>query len=117
MRRRRITRFSVVRTASVMSLVYALAGALVLLPSALIGVVVIPEAPAGAFGSLEFLRAAVLSPMLYAFIGWPVTALVLIAYNIAARWLGGIEYETQAADAAVDVTVPDEEPGGDQARG
>ncbi len=84
-----------------MALVYALAGALILLPSALIGLLVIPDAAAGAFGSVAFLQSAVVSPLLYAFLGWPVTALVLIAYNIVARWLGGIEYHAEPVEDGV----------------
>lgn len=91
--RRRIRRIGVVRTATVLALVYAVGGALILIPSALVALLLVPEAQPGAFGSAGFLGSALVSPLLYAFLGWPVTALVLIAYNVVARWLGGIEYE------------------------
>ena len=93
--RRRIRRIGVVRTATVLALVYAVGGAMILIPSALVALLVLPDAQPGAFGSLQFLGSALLSPLLYAFLGWPVTALVLIAYNVVARWLGGIEYEVE----------------------
>ncbi len=98
MRRRRIRRIGVVRTATVLALVYAVAGALVVVPSALIGLLVIGDAQPGSFGSPAYVQAALLSPLLYAFLGWPVTALVVIAYNLVARVLGGIEYYAEDDD-------------------
>ncbi len=83
------------RTATVLALVYAVAGALILVPAALLGLLVVGDAPPGTFGSPAYVQSALLSPLLYAFLGWPVTALVLIAYNLVARVLGGIEYHVE----------------------
>lgn len=82
-----------------LAVVYAVGGALLLIPSAVLGYLFIPDAPAGAFGSAAFVGSALVAPLLYAFLGWPLTALVLIAYNVVARWLGGIEYEVDEETA------------------
>ena len=90
--RRRIRRIGVLRTASVLALVYGAVGAVLLIPAALIGFILVADAQPGDVGSLEFVQTALFSPLMYAFIGWPVSALVLISYNVIARWLGGFEY-------------------------
>ena len=90
-----------------LALVYAVAGALILIPSAVIGLLVVPSRQPGAFGSAEFLQGALVSPLLYAFVGWPLTALVLIAYNLVARLLGGIEYETEGEGTEQTETTPE----------
>ena len=71
---------------------YAAVGAAVLIPSALLGLLIVSEPRPGAVGSLEFVQSALLAPLFYAFLGWPATALVCIVYNLIARLLGGVEY-------------------------
>ena len=107
--RRRLRHIGVLRTATVLSLVYGAVGAVILIPTALVGLLFLPDARPGAVGSASFVQSAVFSPVLYAFVGWPVTALVVIAYNVVARWVGGIEYYV---DEETDPLGGDEAPEG-----
>lgn len=93
----RIRRFGIIRTANLAAIVYALVTLLFLVPIALILL---------AAGSVEFTdslgRTArielspvwlIVIPLVYAIVGWLITALFCLMYNLAAAITGGIEME------------------------
>lgn len=92
---RRIRRIGILRTATVLAVVYVVASAVLLVPAALAGLVVIGDAPPGSLGSVEALLGAVIAPLFYGFVGWPITAFVCLVYNAVSRFLGGIEVEVE----------------------
>ena len=48
-----------------------------------------------AVGGAMFLLFAILAPFLYGFIGFLAGALTAWIYNLAAKWIGGIEIDLQ----------------------
>lgn len=115
----RLRRFGVVRTATVVGLMYALLVGVILIPILLlVGVVgvqtdlgtgrpaVIGEpgsdlgtgtAGAGAVGIAGLLALGLLAALLYGIVGWILTAVVCLLYNLVARWTGGIEVQVVQA--------------------
>lgn len=99
----RLTRFGVVRTASVAAIVYLILGAIIFIPVALI-VSSTPVTVVDQFGRPVTMQISpvlfLFLPLVYAAVGWVFTALACLIYNLAARVAGGIEFE------AVPVAVP-----------
>jgi prepilin signal peptidase PulO-like enzyme (type II secretory pathway) len=112
----RLRRFGVVRTATVVGLMYALLVGIILIPILLlvgavslqtdVGTTVIGEpgsdlgtgtAGAGALGIAGLLLIGLLAAVLYGIVGWVLTAIVCLLYNLVARWTGGIEVEVVQA--------------------
>jgi hypothetical protein len=113
----RLRRFGVARTATVVGLMYALLVGIILIPILLLvgavglqtdpGTVVIGEpgsdlgrtgtAGAGALGIAGLLLLGLLAALLYGIVGWIVTAIACLLYNLVARWTGGIEVQVVQA--------------------
>lgn len=85
--RKRITRIAPLQLGKVFAVLYAI----ISIPIALI------MALAASFGSAEQsipLWMIVAIPVFYVVFGFLFTALAAWLYNVAARWTGGVEYET-----------------------
>ena len=93
----RVRRLGVVRTATVASVVYLLITLIILLPFVLVlataGPITITD-QAGRTTTLELSPfVLLLLPFVYALIGWVLTALSCLIYNLAAAITGGAELE------------------------
>ena len=87
----RIRRFGVLRTATVVAVAYAIVFLVIAIPLALLGL----AAPRGGFGAafIGFFLFVLL--VVYPLIIWVFTALACLVYNLAARFVGGIEVEVE----------------------
>jgi hypothetical protein len=99
----RLTRFGVVRTASVAAIVYLILSAIICIPIALFAAGT-PMTVTDQFGRTVTMQFPTLFiaflPILYAVFGWIFTAVACLIYNLAAWATGGIEFE------AVPVAAP-----------
>lgn len=84
----RIRRFGIAQTAKVLGALYGLLG-LVFVPFVLIGAMFAPDSMG--FG----LGFAIMFPLMYAAIGFIMTAIGCALYNLVAGWVGGIEVELE----------------------
>jgi membrane protease YdiL (CAAX protease family) len=88
----RIRRFGVLRTATVVAVAYAIAFAFVAIPLALIGL----AAPRGAFAMAAVVPALLFVLLVvYPIVIWVFTAIACLVYNLAARFVGGIEVQVE----------------------
>ena len=87
-----IRRFSVVKTATVVAVMYVVIVAIFLVPFALLTIAVAPsDSPtSGLVGILVF---GLVGALLYGVFGWIFTAIACAIYNLAAGWVGGIEVQ------------------------
>lgn len=90
----RIRRFGVVRTATVVAVLYMIMIAIFFVPAAVIVLAVGRGDSAG--GALGVLFVGLLAAVLYAVLGWVFTAIACALYNVAAGWVGGIEVQVEA---------------------
>ena len=92
----RLTRFGVIRTASVAAIVYLIISAIFAIPFALI-VSTTPMTITDQFGRQVTMQLSpvfiLFLPLLYAAFGWVFTAIACLIYNLAAWVAGGIEFE------------------------
>ncbi|MDQ3879859.1 MAG: hypothetical protein M3295_02105 [Chloroflexota bacterium] len=90
--KRRIRRFSVLRSATAIAVMYAILIAVFAIPVGLIGLAISAgqRSPA-AVGFVFFLFA----PLLYGFIAWLAFLLTFAIYNLTSRWTGGIEVDVE----------------------
>ena len=93
----RIRRFGVVRTANLAAVVYLLLTLLFVLPFVLILAAAGPMEFTDQFGrtaSVDFSPIwLLLVPLVYAVLGWIITALFCLIYNLAAAITGGVEIQ------------------------
>ncbi|HUG48643.1 MAG TPA: hypothetical protein VMP67_09540 [Candidatus Limnocylindria bacterium] len=88
----RIRRFGVIRTATVVAVAYAIAFAILAVPLVLIAL----SAPRGAFGLAAAIPAMLIALLvIYPLLIWVLTAVACLVYNLAARWVGGIEVDVE----------------------
>ena len=91
-----------VRTATVVAVLYALIVAIIILPIIVIAVLLGASTGGtnGGFfagvGLVVGLLIGLLVTFFYAAIGWIFAALACLLYNLAARWVGGIEVSVEA---------------------
>ena len=90
----RIRRFGVVKTATVVAVMYVLVNAIVGVPIAILIVL------AGRGSGIEALgptvvAGAVFAAAFYGIFGWIFTAIACGLYNVAAGWVGGIEVQVE----------------------
>jgi hypothetical protein len=94
----RITRFNVIKTSNVVAVVYMLIVAIFIVPFLLLGLFFGATGGSQAQqvlgGGLIFAVVAILG---YGLLGWVFTAIACLIYNLAARWVGGIEVQVEAA--------------------
>ena len=99
----RLTRFGVIRTASVAAIVYLIISAIFAIPFALI-VSTTPMTITDQFGRQVTMQLSpvfiLFLPLLYAAFGWVFTAIACLIYNLAAWVTGGIEFEAVAVSSA-----------------
>ena len=90
----RIRRIGVLRTATVVAVAYAIVFAIIFVPIALLGLAFVPggDAVSGLAGMLSI---GVVLVVVYPLIIWVGTALACLIYNLAARLVGGIEFEIE----------------------
>ena len=93
----RIRRFSVVKTATVVALMYTVIVAVFAIPFLLLFAVAgvsTNGGPTQAVGNgFSLLIVAVVAALVYGLIGWIATAIVCLLYNFVAGLVGGIEVE------------------------
>ena len=91
----RIRRFSVIRTANTVALMYVIAIAIVAIPLMLLFLVAPP--PRGSGGpNIGFVAAPIFAIVIAVFYGlasWVFTALACLVYNLTSRFTGGIGME------------------------
>jgi hypothetical protein len=110
----RLHRVGVLRTATVLSLLYAMTAfvfwALIAVSFLLIGVEASGVPDIGAFdlgaGVVGILIGVVVAAVLYGLIGWVITAIACVFYNWVASFTGGVEFELRTAPAAVAPPAP-----------
>lgn len=89
----RIRRFGVMKTATVVAIMYMLIVGVFVVPILLLALVAAPNASGSIGGIVVFGLLAVFG---YGLLGWVFTAIAAAIYNLAARWVGGIEVEIEA---------------------
>jgi len=89
----RIRRFGVMKTATVVAVMYMIIVAVFAIPFALLALIVTPSQASGGAGSI--IVVALIAIFVYGVFGWVFTAIALAIYNLAARWVGGIEVEVE----------------------
>jgi hypothetical protein len=92
----RITRFNVIKTSNVVAVIYMLIVAIFVIPFLILGFLF------GATGSpqaQQFLGGGmivgVVAVLVYGLFGWIFTAIACLIYNLAARWVGGVEVQVE----------------------
>jgi hypothetical protein len=88
-----IRRFSVVKTATVVAVMYVVIVAVFFIPFAILALAVAPSNSSGAGGLVGVIVFALLAALLYGVFGWIFTAIACAIYNLAAGWVGGIEVQ------------------------
>jgi hypothetical protein len=92
----RIRRFGIMKTATVVAIMYMLIVGVFVVPFLLIALLVAPTQGSGAMGGVAgALVLGVVAIFAYGLIGWVFTALAAAIYNLAARWVGGIEVQVE----------------------
>ncbi len=95
----RIRRFGVMKTATVVAVMYMLIVAVFVVPFGLLGLLVAGSQGAnGAATAGGIVAFGLLAIFGYGFFGWVFTAIAAAIYNVAARWVGGIEVEIEAVE-------------------
>jgi hypothetical protein len=98
----RIRRFNVVKTSTVVALMYMVISAIFVIPFfvlfAIIGVSFVPGAAARGSLAIGGLVGAVVVVLLYGVLAWVFTAIACAIYNLVAGWVGGIEVEVDRPD-------------------
>jgi hypothetical protein len=87
-----IRRFSVIKTATVVAVMYAVIVAVVIIPLAILAVA-FGRGDSGGAGVVGFLVFGLLAALIYGVFGWIFTAIACAVYNLAAGWVGGIEVQ------------------------
>ena len=92
----RIRRFGIIKTATVVAVMYMLIVAVFVVPFLLLALVFAPTQGSGAMGGVAGILAfGLLAIFGYGFFGWVFTAVAAAVYNLASRWVGGIEVEIE----------------------
>ncbi len=92
----RIRRFGVIKTATVVAVMYMVIVAVFVVPFLLLALIVAPTQGSNATGGIAgILVLGLLAIFGYGFFGWIFTAIAAAIYNLAAGWVGGIEVEIE----------------------
>ena len=94
----RIKSVGVLSSAKISGIIYTCLG-LMFIPLALVGGVagLASGQKNGVLGGIGFLAIAVLAPIFYGVLGFVGGAIGAFIYNLAAKWVGGIEIELEGA--------------------
>ena len=87
-----IRRFSVVKTATVVAVMYVVIVAIFIVPFAILAIA-FGRGDSGGAGAVGVLVFGLLAALLYGVFGWIFTAIACAIYNLAAGWVGGIEVQ------------------------
>ena len=90
----RIRRFGVIKTATVVAIMYMVIVGVFVAPFALLGLLIAPS-QGGAGTAAGIVAFGLLAIFGYGLLGWVFTAIAAAIYNLAARWVGGIEVEIE----------------------
>ena len=94
-----IRRFGVVRTATIVAIMYVIVIAIVFIPLSLLvalGGSLGGNAALAGGGFIGTLLFGLIAALIYGVIGWISTALACLLYNLAAGWVGGIQFQLEA---------------------
>jgi hypothetical protein len=93
----RIRRFNVVKTATVVAVMYMVIIAVFVVPFlilfAFVGIAGSSQQAQGGVGAL--LGIGIFAILFYAILGWIFTAIACVIYNLVAGWIGGIEVQVE----------------------
>ena len=95
----RIRRFGIIKTATMVAVLYMVGIAIFAIPFALFISAVGSAIPAGAGPSIDasgIIMFALLLIVGYGTGTWLVTAIACALYNLVARWVGGVEMQLEA---------------------
>jgi hypothetical protein len=87
-----IRRFSIMKTATVVAVMYVVIVAIFIIPFAILAVAA-GQSGSGAAGGISVLVFGLIAAVLYGVVGWVITAIACAVYNLAAGWVGGIEVQ------------------------
>jgi hypothetical protein len=92
----RIRRFGVMKTATVAAVMYMLIVGVFVVPFGLLALLLAPSqgSRAGAT-AVGIVAIGLIAIVVYGLLGWVFTAVAAAIYNVAARWVGGIEVEIE----------------------
>ncbi len=90
----RIRRFGVMKTATVVAIMYMVVVGVFVAPFALLGLLLAPSQGGGGTAA-GIVAIGLLAIFGYGLAGWVFTAVAVAVYNLAARWVGGIEVEIE----------------------
>ena len=85
----RIRRFGVVQTATTFAAIYFFVVALFAIPLTLI----VATARNNSAGALAIVVFALVGAAVYGLVGWVITAIGCVLYNVVSGWVGGIEVQ------------------------
>ena len=87
-----IRRFSVMKTATVVAVMYVVIVAIFIVP---FGILAIASGggDSGAGAGVSVLVLGLIAAVVYGVFGWVFTAIACAIYNLAAGWVGGIEVQ------------------------
>ena len=92
----RIRRFGVLKTATVVAVMYMLIVGVFVVPFLLLALVAMPSQGSSAMGGFGgILVFGLLAIFGYGLLGWVFTAIAAAIYNLAAGWVGGIEVQVE----------------------
>ncbi|HEX7226091.1 MAG TPA: hypothetical protein VF367_10980 [Candidatus Limnocylindria bacterium] len=107
----RIRRFGVIRTANLAAIAFALFTLVIIVPFVVIlfaaGPISFTDRTTGQ--SVDFAGSPLLLlfvPLVYAIVGWIVTALWCLVYNLAAALTGGVEMQLEGDTPAYRTDLP-----------
>ena len=93
----RIRRFGIVKTATVVAVLYVLIIAIFIVPVAIL--VAAFGGDNGSNGALALIVGGLILAVVYGLVGWVIAAIGCALYNVAAGWVGGIEVQLEAVVA------------------
>jgi hypothetical protein len=91
----RIRRFNILKTATVVALMYMVVVAIIVVPFGLLLAVAGTAAQPQGGGVAAAIVLAVVAIFGYGLVGWIFTAIACAIYNVVAGWVGGIEVEVE----------------------
>ena len=87
-----IRRFSVMKTATVVAVMYVFIVAIFIVPFGILAIA-FGRGDSGAGAGVSVLVFGLIAAVLYGVVGWVITAIACAVYNLAAGWVGGIEVQ------------------------
>lgn len=100
----RIRRFGIIRTANLVGMIYLLLSLIIIGVVVLIGLAAGPMEFTDSLGrraTFEVSPAWLLLSLVYGIVGWLLTALFCLIYNLAAAITGGVEVQLEGDGASV----------------